>query len=157
MKPLRRIKPNPDDPTWAFPFATRQRINKLRWYFTEYLPHRQKHWKCNKVLDWKTSLELRKYTKWPSVPEEHRERVEVWFQRKVKEVVDRDGFITDGKFRSLKMNAANFGRSILTRKREANRFLYKLDKRVWLAYVEWEESERQRNLPRTPSRFLDVG
>jgi hypothetical protein len=54
------------------------------------------------------------------------------------------------------MNAALYGRQVLTGKRYVRAWHYAMDKRRWFAYLEWEKSQELARLPKTPSKVLDV-
>src|SRR6516165_12199898 len=124
MKTLRKVKPNPNDPTWTFPYATRKYVEKLRRYFLKEIIPAGQLWrsKANPVLPKKVSLAMRKRgIQWPSVPRRFRKQVNDWYIKKLNEWIAEHGSITRAKDQSLKMNAACYGRYVLTGKRLANR------------------------------------
>jgi len=158
MKPLRTVKPDPDDPDWTFPYAKRETMEKILVYF-ENLPNRKEGWKENKhtrALPQAEAKKLRETTRWPSVPPQHRQRVEDWFQMMLARVRQERGEVTPGKLQSLRMNAANYGRYILTGKRTRNYVMYARRKRLLLAYREWQRQEEIRSRPKLQSRRLQV-
>lgn len=160
---LRKINPNPDDPTWTFPYASRKHIERLRHRFLVEIGNRPptstQLWRKahTPVLSQKIAQQRRKNgIEWPSVPRRFRRQVNDWFNRKVNEWIIEHGSITRGKKDSLRMNAAYYGRWVLTGKRRMNKSKYDQDKRMWFFYRDWEKSQELKNLPKTPSKILDV-
>ena len=160
MKKLRVVKPNPCDPTWDFPFASRERIEKIRAYFTSFETGERKRGFHN--VRHKAVIPEAK-TPWASVPAHFRAQVDAWFRMKV--ALERAkrirGWPTRWKIQSLRMNAAYFGRHVLTGKRYANHGHYAWMKQVWLAYKDWEARKqyvaREISRPHTSSKLLDIG
>jgi hypothetical protein len=161
MKPLKVIPPDPADPAWTFPYASRKEIERIVHYFEVHLPNRVDSWASFKgkrhfALPRKEHEQLRKITRWPSVPEKYRQQTEDWFQKKLKQCIEERGFVTPAKLRSMKMNAANFGRNVLTKKRMWNKIRYDRDKAIYLAYKEWLRVEQLKSLPKLRARTLAV-
>lgn len=163
MKPLsqlRKIKPNPNDPTWTFPYATRKYIEKLRRYFlTELKPTSQMYWRTKKThaIPQKKALAMRKRgIRWPSVPRRFVAKVDAYFDSQCQKYIAEHGELPWGVRNSIRMRAANYGRTVLTGKKNSNFGRYKAFKRMWFAYLDWEEHERKMRLPPTPSKILDV-
>lgn len=153
------------DPSWTYPYQTRQQIENLRIYFELHLPNRIRSWKQQTDVDthampringkWGTGIP------WESVPPHFRPEVERWFQMMLKRTKAQRGTLTAGKIRSLRMNAANYGRNVLTMKRNANRVWYERRKKQWLQYKEWV-AERENIAARiargpAPNRRLEIG
>lgn len=158
-KPLRVVKPNHQDPDWKFPFATRETIDEIRQYMAHFAT-RLEGWKQNPRTHALPAKERRPDIPWYSVPEQHRAAVQVWFTRKIEELKASGRPITAGKIQSLRMNATNFGRYVLTRKRSANRMNYEKKKRIWLAYLQWSAKQHRKEIelakPFTPSKVLEL-
>jgi len=157
--PLRRVKIDPRDPEWTFPYASRAYLTKIREYFRT-IHLKPKSWKDQKETHVFGHPENRKnLERWASVPVERRDRVEAWFQKKLAEVPEEKR--TPGKIRSLMGNATMYGRYILGGKRLARHRNYIRMKNIWLAYQEWEASEQRReresSRARTPSKVLELG
>jgi hypothetical protein len=160
MKPLRKVKPNPADPDWTFPYAKRERMMAICNYFENIRFTRKLTQmgisKNTHALPRSLAKKLRKKTAWPSVPAQFRTKVDDWFHKKLAQIKAERGYLTPGKIRSLRMNAAYYGRHVLTGRRRANRGRYEMDKRLYLTFLEWEKSENMRQLPKTESRILEV-
>lgn len=158
MKPLRTVKLDPDDPDWTFPYARRATMEKILVYF-ENIKVDKTSWSVNKhthALPAKVAAELRKTTRWPSVEPKYRQKVEDWFQMKLAQAKKERGELTAGKIRSLRMNAAVYGRFILTGKRRGDHGRYAQNKRLLFAYREHLHQEELRNAPKLQSRRLEV-
>jgi len=151
--------PDPSDPSWKFPYATREQIDELRQYFAHFAT-RLEGWKENPRTHALPLKERRPDIPWFSVPEKFRPQVEDWFQRKLTELKARGVPITRGKIQSLRMNAANFGRQVLTRNRARNKGMYERKKRLWLAYLHWSAAHDRKEIEiakaYTPSKQLEV-
>jgi hypothetical protein len=145
VKPLRVVKRDPKDPDWKFPYASREYIDYLRQYFAAFAT-RNKDWHDNPHTHVLPPKERRPDIPWYTVPEQHREKVEIWFQRKLAEWKASGRPLTRGKLQSLRMNATVFGRYILTGKRRANHARYDRHKRVWLTYLSWEAQQDRREV-----------
>ena len=157
VKPLRVLKPNPKDPEWTFPYASRERVTKLRKYFLA-LPNRPRNWNTQHAKCILSNKERATLEPWAQVPVQHRDRVDAWFKMKVAQLPAHKR--TAGKIRSLRGNAVCYGRWVLTRKRHFNKMWYDLNKRIWLAFQEWEAKEIAReqraSLPPTARKMLEV-
>jgi len=157
VKPLRVVKPDPRDPEWTFPFASRARVTKIRAYFLA-LPNRQKSWRTQNVKTILTPKERANLEPWAQVPVQHRDRVEKWFNMKVAQLPAHRR--TVAKINSLRGNAINYGRHVLTGKRRANKGWYDLAKRIWIEFQKWEATEIAReqraSLPPTRRKILEV-
>ncbi len=157
VKPLRTVKPSPRDPDWQFPYASRERMAKIRAYFLA-LPHRARSWTTQNRKSILNDKERATLEPWAQVPVKHRDRVEKWFNMKVAQLPPHRR--TVAKIRSLRGNAINYGRHVLTGHRRANKSQYDRNKRLWLTFQEWQEKELQRevaeSLPRTRSKLLEV-
>lgn len=134
------------DPGWTYPHATRLQIENLRIYFSHF---------ATRVEGWgkgiKTHALPQKETRgipWASVPPQHRAKVEEWFNRKIAELKARGVTPSAGKIRSLRMNASNYGRYVLTGHRRGNRSQYEMKKKKWLRYLEWKAAEDRKELLR---------
>ena len=163
MKPLsqlRKIKPNPNDPTWTFPYATRERIERLRRFFlTELKPTTQMYWRTKNThaIPQKKALAMRKRgIRWPSVPRRFVPQVDAYFDQQCQKYIALHGSLPRGVRNSIRMRAANYGRNVLTGKRCGNFGRYMGNKRIWFAFLDWEEHERKMSLPKTPSKILEV-
>jgi hypothetical protein len=158
-KPLRVVKPNPQDPGWTFPHATREDIDYLRQYFAKFAT-RLEGWRQNKQTHALPLKDRRPDIPWYSVPEKHRETVELWFQRKLAEWKTSGRPLTAGKLQSLRMNATNYGRYVLTGKRRANRGEYEKNKRVWLEFLSWQAKQDRKEVelsrPLTASKVIEI-
>ena len=147
------------DPTWTYPYQSREKVENLRIYFELHLPNRVRSWKDNPNTH---ALPPGRKVKipWESVPPHFRPNVEAWFQMMVARVKKERGFITPGKLRSLRMNAANFGRQILTGRRRQNHAQYTRMKNQWLRYKAWEAQQQRRELVESrgpmPHKFLEL-
>lgn len=159
MKPLRVVKANPRDPAWKFPYATRENIDYLRQYFAKFAT-RLEGWRQNPKTHALPAKERRPDIPWFSVPPQHREAVEIWFQRKLAEWKQSGRPLTAGKLQSLRMNAANYGRYVLTGKRRGNRSAYERNKRIWLEFLSWQAKQDRKELeasrPRTASKVIEL-
>jgi hypothetical protein len=158
-KPLRIVKPDPKDPTWTFPYASRQRIENIRAYMAHFAT-RLEGWKQNPRTHALPAKQRRPDIPWYSVPVQHRQRVQEWFDRKIAELHAKGVTITAGKIQSLRMNATVFGRYVLTGKRSMNRMHYELNKRIWLAYLDWQAKHEKKEIdierPATRSKMLEL-
>jgi hypothetical protein len=161
---MRTVRWNPKDPDWTFPYCTRKTLERIREYFESFkIPGAHPHGWREQTRRQTHALEKSDGTPWSSVAPHFRERVEKWFQMKVAQEKAKGipGWPTPGKIRSLRMNAAYFGRHILTFKRLRWAGHYTRRKRIWLLYQEWmskkEFVEREVSRPHTASRVLEVG
>jgi hypothetical protein len=158
VKPLKEVKANPDDPSWTFPYATRETIDELRQYFAAFAT-RLEGWKMKRHTSVIPPKERDPSIPWQSVPPQHRAKVQEWFENKLKECKAK-GALTQGKINSLRMNAANFGRHILTRNRARNKAAYLKKKRLWLTWLEWDAQHQRKEIeiakPFTPSKQLEI-
>jgi hypothetical protein len=138
-----------DDPTWTYPFASRLEIENLRVYFSHFAT-RIRSWKQQKDTDTHALPKINGAwggrEPWASVPPQHRARVEAWFNHKLAELRAKGITPTPGKIRSLRMNAAMYGRYVLTGKRRMNRVHYEMRKRKWLRYLSWKAAEERKEL-----------
>lgn len=143
-----RKKPDPD---WKYPHATRLEIENLRVYFSHFSrPNRIVGWKDQKDTDthalpringkWGTGIP------WESVLPQHRAKVDAWFNNKLAELHAKGITPSPGKIRSLRMNAAMYGRHILTFKHLGLRAGYRQRKRKWLRYLNWKAAEERKEL-----------
>jgi hypothetical protein len=153
MKPLRQVKPNPKDPDWTFPYAKRSTMEKILIYF-ENLPYRKEGWKGG--LRTAPKFPDSEGTRWPTVPPQHRQKVEDWFQMMLARTKRERGEVTQHKLRSLMGNAANYGRYVLTGKRRANHGAYARRKRLLEAYREWQHREELARAPKLRARNVMV-
>jgi hypothetical protein len=154
VKPMRRVKPDPQDPDWTFPYATRKTLEKIRDYFESFQTGgHPRGWKQLRHVSVVKGAKI----PWASVDPKHRAEVDRWFKMKLNQL-RLLGPVRPGKIASLRMNAAYYGRHVLTRKRGANRSAYQRRKRIWLAFQDWEKSivSRAENLakPKLRSRVL---
>jgi len=135
------------DPDWLYPHQTREQVENLRVYFELHLPNRIRSWKQQKDTD--THALARVDNKWgsgepwASVPPHFRPKVQAWFEMMLRRVKHERGCVSPGKIRSLRMNAAYFGRYVLTGKRRANKSAYDRMKRNWLKYKAWETQQQR--------------
>jgi len=151
------------DPDWKYPFQTRLQIENLRIYFSHFAT-RIRSWDQQKDTDTHALRRIKgKWgtgEPWASVPPQHRTRVEAWFNKKLAELKAKRITPTPGKIRSLRMNAANYGRYVLTGKRRANKAHYDLRKRKWLRYLSWKAAEERKELLArrgpSPSKVLEI-
>ncbi len=153
--------PRKADPAWTYPHLSREKVENLRVYFEMHLPNRINGWKgvdthvFPKIKGKRGSGEP-----WASVPPHFRPKVEAWFQMMLARTKRERGFVSPGKVRSLRMNAANFGRYVLTGKRRANKSVYDRMKRQWLRYKEWETQQQRAALVASrgpmPHKVLEV-
>lgn len=161
MKPLRKVKLKPKDPDWTFPYATRACLERIREYFEGFQKglHPQ-GWRLNKNTH---ALKKSDGTPFASVLPHLRPKVIAWFEmmlarERAKKIA---GWPSPGKVRSLRMNAAHFGRNVLTGRRRANKSVYDRRKRIWLAFQEWENRkqfvDREVERPHTSSKLLELG
>ena len=152
------------DPDWHYPYATRLQIENLRVYFSHFAT-RIRGWQQQKDTD--THALRRVKGKWgtgipfESVPPQHRPKVEAWFNRKLAELKARGITPSAGKIRSLRMNAAMFGRHVLTGHRSIDRLQYERRKKKWLRYLSWKAAEERKELLArrgpNPSKVLEIG
>jgi hypothetical protein len=165
---MRTIKFNPDDPDWKFPYASRRYIDRLRVLFEQTIPDHLRYgwtWKnqprsYTHALPDKVAAELRKTTRWPSVPPEHRAICERYFQEKMAALTKRYGAtenIPPGKVRAYRMVIAKFGRYNMTGKRMYALYRRRIDRSMWHRYLDWERQQNMAALPKTASKVLDVG
>lgn len=154
MKPLRKVKADPKDPTWLFPYATRKTLEKIRDYFEGF--QTGGHPRGWKQLGHKAIIAAPK-VQWESVPPKYRAEVNRWFKMKLNQL-KQIGPVSPGKIASLRMNASYYGRHVLTGKRRSNRGKYERKKRIWLSFQDWEKQQtsRDQNLakPKLRSRVL---
>jgi hypothetical protein len=158
----RKVKPNPKDPDWVYPYASRQRIENLTKYFMAF---------GKKPRDWHTQTGKQTHVfdknRWrreaiipfESVPPWLRHRAEQWFNRKIAEckAEGRPNWPSPGKIRSLRMNACHVGRNLWTRKNFASFVLYRKNKKAWLLWLEWNaKNERRESQEPMPHRVLEV-
>ena len=159
MKPLRVVKPNPKDPDWKFPYASRERVDSLRQFFARFAT-RTHNWTDNPRTHCNHPKDRHPEIPWYQVPEQHREKVEIWFQKKLAEFKATGRPLTRGKLQSLRMNAVAYGRFVLTGKRSLNYRLYCKNKRMWLAFLEWSADQDRRNIEiakdHTRSKQLEI-
>ena len=146
------------DPDWHYPFATRLEIENLRVYFSHFAtaPRGWKEHKFTHALP--RTNEPRE--RWASVPPHFRPQVEAWFQMMLKKTKRERGVVTPGKLRSLRMNAACFGRYVLTGKRRVNKSAYDRRKKAWLRYQEWATAEERKEMLARhpmPRKVLEIG
>ena len=138
------------DPTWLYPHKSRLYIENLRVYFELHLPNRIRNWDQQTPHDTHALPRIGKHwgtgEPWASVPPHFRPKVEAWFQMMIARVKKERGSITPGKIRSLRMNAANFGRNVLSGRRRENHRQYNRMKKQWLMYKEWEAQQQRREL-----------
>lgn len=158
------IKPNAyDGPDWKFPYAHRAYIEQLRSRFCQpkKKPHGWKEVKKTRALPIAEAAKLRKWTRWPSVAPEHRERTELYFQHLLEKAKREGKELTPGIIRSRRMLAAFYGRQCLTHKWGGWLAGYYFARKMWRFYLQWEEEQKQQqkqqDLPRTPSKILDIG
>jgi hypothetical protein len=156
---LKVIAPNPKDPDWKFPYASRNAVENARHYFESFQTgghpagwHQLRHYAVIKKP--KVPFE--------SVPEKFRAKAKAWFEMKLREEFAKKipGWPTVGKIRSLRMNATYYGRILLTGKRRANRSVYEKRKKIWLAYQEWEKRQHfvdvEASRPHTSHKLLEI-
>lgn len=159
MKPLKVVKPDPRDPTWRFPYASRQRVDELRQYFAQFAT-KPKGWRAQPRTHCTHIKDRHPEIPWYQVEEHLRPRVEEWFQRKVAEWKASRRPLTRGKLQSLRMLAVRQGRWIWTGKRAMNALHYKMRKQVWLAFLEWSADQDRRNIEiakdHTRSKQLEI-
>lgn len=163
-RPLMLLYSKRKDPTWRYPYATRLEIENLRIYFSHFAT-RIRSWKQQKDTD-THALPRGKGGKWgtgepwASVRPDLRPKVEAWFNRKLAEIQARGITPTPGKIRSLRMNAANYGRHVLTYHRAADRMHYQVRKKKWLRYLSWKAAEERKELlanrGKNPSKVLEI-
>jgi hypothetical protein len=159
VKPLKPVKPNPKDPEWKFLYASRERIDALRQYFAHFAT-RLEGWHQNPRTHALHPKDRHPEIPWYQVQERYRPQVEAWFQKKLAECKAQGRPLTAGKIQSLRMNAANFGRYVLTGKRRGNQSYYARNKRIWFAYLEWSAEQDRRGIEIakdfTPSKRLEL-
>ena len=159
---MTRRKENPD-PTWTYPYATRLEIENLQVYFSHFAT-RIRGWHQQKDTDTHALPRVKgawgSKIPWESVPPQHRARVEEWFNKKLAELKAKGITPSPGKIRSLRMNAANYGRHVLTGHRMADRTAYEIRKKKWLRYLEWKAAEERKEFlakrTKSPSKVLEV-
>jgi hypothetical protein len=138
---VRRIKFNPADPSWTFPFATRERIERLEEYFSTF--HlRKKNWgsgnKVRQVLDENRKVKI----PWESVPPHRRHIAQAYFDKRIAMYQAQGRAITQGIVNSSRCLATRFSRSTpWERARKCEDYGSK--KKMWLAYQDWL-SKQQR-------------
>jgi len=160
MKPLRVIKRNPKDPDWLFRYATRETMERILEYFrTRHLrPNNWKEAKETHVFGTSWQRKKLKPERWASVPIEHRDKVEEWFQKKLAAVPE--GKRTQAKIRSLMGNAAFYGRSVLTHKICGRNLHFGGRRKLYRAWLAWTaEQQRKEELasrPPTRSKVLEL-
>ena len=151
---MRRVKPDPKDPSWTFPYCTRATLEKIRDYFEGFRTgghprgwHQRRH----------KSVIKNPKVQWESVPPKFRAEVQRWFNMKLNQLKQL-GPVSPGKIASLRMNATYYGRHVLTGKRKANHRHYTRRKRIWLLFQEWEKKQanQSQNLekPKLRSKVL---
>ena len=149
---LPKIKPNPNDPTWTYPHASRERIEFLRAYFAKFVGGGPASWTDKrfspKLITVRRAHEP--YVPWQTVPPEFRQAAQEFFDRKQQEWLDQGKQLTRGKIRSLYCNACCYAKNCVwgsqgVPPRVRLRQQYLLFKRDWYAYMRWEtEQERIR-------------
>jgi len=151
------------DPEWRYPYASRLQIENLRIYFSHFAT-RIRSWDQQKDTDTHALRRIKgKWgtgEPWASVPPQHRARVEAWFNKKLAELKARGIKPTAGKIRSLRMNAAMYGRHVLTGHRRIDKLHYEMRKRKWLRYLSWKAAEERTELLErrgpNPSKVLEI-
>jgi hypothetical protein len=140
----RRIKPDPKDPEWTFPFASRQRIENLERYFASL---GQKNTAFGSGRKLKPVLPANRPNKipWESVPPQYRFRCQQLFNRKIAEERAKKipGWPTRGKIDSLRMNVTNAGRHMFNGEYWVRYFHYKRNKKMWLLWLDWCAKEQR--------------
>jgi hypothetical protein len=155
-----KVKPDPNDPTWTYPYATRARIESLAKYMSEF-GKRSTNWHMQgKRKESTRVLPNKRKNKIPfeSVPPHLRFRAEQWFNRKVAEEQTKGilGWPSPGKIRSLRMNACNAGRHMWNGEYYTRYRHYLKKKKAWLMYLEWKaKQERQDFSQPMPHKVLE--
>ena len=148
MKPARHIKPNPADPTWTFPYASRACIENIERYMALC---GSRHFTFANMRGVKTHV-LPKSRKnkipWESVPPHFRHRCEELFNRKV--AIERakgiPGWPSEGKIRSIRMNCANAGRHFFNGESYARYKRYLRMRNMWLRWLDWKAKNERASL-----------
>ena len=140
---FRVIPPDPNDPMWEFPYATRKQIRALRKYFSTF--HKRK--RCfdggrhtNGTLDRHRKNKI----PWESVPPWNRDYCQRWFDNKIAEYKSQGRTITPGIINSVRMNATRVGRYIKTSIAMGKYVGYSRKKALWLRFQEWESAKQRR-------------
>lgn len=153
------MAPRKKDPTWLYPYMSRERVENLRIYFELHLPNRVRNWNTGPDTH-ALPREMYKKTPWASVAPHFRPNVQRWFDMMVERTKKQRGSISPGKIRSLRMNAANFGRNILTGRRRENHKQYTRMKNQWLRYKAWEAEQQRKEFVAKqgplPHKILEV-
>lgn len=156
----RRIKPDPNDPEWKFPYATREYIVNLAQYMSEF-GKRPTNWHMQQKIGQRTHVlsENRKnMIPFESVPPYLRFRAEQWFNRKIAEckAEGRPNWPSPGKIRSLRMNACNAGRHMWNGEYYLRYSNYQSKKKMWLRWLDWKaQQERREAQEPMPHRVLE--
>jgi hypothetical protein len=140
LRAVRKIKPNPADPDWKFPFASRERIAELEHYFSTF-HERKKQWgfqKPKEVLDPNRKNKL----PWESVPPHRREYAQQLFDGYMEKLRKQGRPITQGLINSRRALATLFARTT-PRKIFYGYLNYKNRKTLWLAYQDFVNQQQR--------------
>lgn len=151
----------PKDPTWTYPYRTRNQIAAAKRYLAKC--HAKKHgWNNFKHRERPEALPGNRPNKieWESVPPQFRQATQEWFNQKIAECKARGISLTDGKIRSLRCNATRQGRHIMTKKHGIKMWVYYSMRAVVERYEKWltqqQKIEHQKIIGKTESRVLEV-
>jgi hypothetical protein len=161
-KPLRRIRPNPKDPDWLFPHASRHAIENLEKYFAHFATSIKGGWKEAQARGVKTTVlpPSKNKIRWESVQPHLRPRCEEKFNRwmlteKAKGI---PGWPTAGKVRSILGCITRDARYCWSGRLRASLSLHSRRRRMWLAYLDWKaQNERRELLGTAPHKILEIG
>ena len=153
------IKPNTEDPTWTYPWASRKHIQRLEEYFTTF--HlRPRGWHRQKRDDARVFRQAQKIP-WESVAPHLRDRCQQLFNRKIAEEKSKGipGWPSAGKIRSIRCNCAMAARWMWTGLRYMNYSHYQQDKKAWLKYQAWKAQQERHGMNNASlaHKFLEVG
>lgn len=161
MKPPRRINPNPADPDWKYPYASRRAIENLEKYFAHFKGSNG-GWKQQQKEGIPTTVfsnSRRSRIRWESVQPHLRDRCEQQLSQKIAEerAKGRPGWPTAGKIRSLMGNITRNARYCWSGKLYLSLSMHNQRRNRWLLYLDWKAKEERRELVGPmPRKVLEV-
>jgi len=142
-KPPRVIKPNPKDPDWKFPYASRRAITNLLAIFAKYGRKRSFFIEPNTpVLDKHRPNQI----PWESVQPQFRPECQRIFNMLVarERAKGIPGWPSAGKIKSLRMNVTCMGRYRMTGIQKMQYLKYRKQRKMWNLYHDWLAAEARK-------------
>lgn len=145
------------DPTWTYPYASRERIASVESYFRRVShPLNNRGWNvCTPSRTFSTNHKVT--VKWESVRPDLRPKVQAWYDKTLARYKAEGRELTPGLLRSLRCNAARYGKFVLTGRYASERWTYLKNLVAMRQWVRWNAEQEMRRFPRTESRQLEVG